>query len=53
MMATDATLAASKKADMSFELRSLAENGPTRATSINDGMKIPNVEAHAPFQPLI
>ena len=53
MMATDATLTASKKAENSTELRIFFTNGFNKATNRNAGTKIATVETTAPVHPLI
>jgi len=53
IMATDATLTASKKADNAFELRIFLTKGLSNATNTNEGRKIAIVEITAPDNPLI
>ena len=53
MMATDATLTASKKEENNLEFRIFLTKGFSKATNTKDGRKIPIVEMMAPDQPLI
>ena len=53
IMATDATLTASKKTDNAFELRIFLTKGLSKATKTNEGRKIAIVEIMAPASPLI
>src|SRR5690606_21308836 len=53
IIATDATLTASKKADNPLELRILFIKGLSSATNTNEGRNIATVEINAPDSPLI
>lgn len=51
--ATDAMFTASKKEEVSFDLRSFGMNGVSIHTKMKDGKNIPTVEANAPLAPEI
>ncbi len=53
MIATDATLTASRKMDSPLDWRIFFIKGFSNATKINDGRKIAIVEITAPDSPLI
>ncbi|MNL74971.1 hypothetical protein D3C87_2006920 [compost metagenome] len=53
MMATEATLTASKKIENIFEFLIFLTKGLSKATNTKEGRKIPIVETIAPVSPLI
>lgn len=53
IMATEATLTASRNTENSLESRIFLTSGLSKATNTNEGKKMPMVETTAPFSPLI